>query len=64
MTLCNQLTHDDGVSQTYFIEFKGSLVSRLKCYDYLDRIATNVVLQSYIIQNKALTDSILKKYQL
>ena len=64
MTLCNQHHHDDDKSQTYWIKFKGSETSRLKCYDYLENLAANVVIQPYEIENKALTNSILKVYQL
>ena len=46
------------------IEFKGSEASKLKCYKYLDNLASNFVIQPYEIYNKAFTDSILKFYQL
>ena len=63
MTLCNEPLHDVAEIQRYFLEFKGSEDSRLKCLEYLSNLASNVILLKDEIQDKAFTDSVLKSYK-
>ena len=59
MTLCNKPFNDSAEIQRYVIEFKGSEISRFKCLEYLQKLASNVFLQKYVIQDKVYTDSVL-----
>ena len=63
MTLFNEPFYDSAEIKRYVIEIQGSEISRFKCYEYLQNLASNVFVQKYEIEDKAFTDSVFESYR-